>query len=61
MLAIPDKLYKEQNYQYVCLLLNGTDSRKGYGYGYGYGEAVERKVWYKNYIKKPNMICFKIG
>jgi hypothetical protein len=44
------------------VFLNGTDSRKGYGYGYGYGEAVERKVWYKNYIKKnQNMICFKIG
>jgi hypothetical protein len=43
----------------MCLLLNGTDSRKGYGYGYG--EAVERKVWYKNYIKNQNMICFKIG
>jgi hypothetical protein len=46
MLAIPDKLYKEQKLP-ICLLLNGTDSRKGYGYGYGYGKAVERKVWYK--------------
>jgi hypothetical protein len=27
----------------------------------GYGKAVERKVWYKNYIKNQNMICFKIG
>jgi hypothetical protein len=56
---VPDKLYKEQKLPNMCLLLNGTDSRKGYGYGYG--EAVERKVWYKNYIKNQNMICFKIG
>jgi hypothetical protein len=51
MLAIPDKLYKSKKLPNMCFL-NGTDSRKGYGYGYGYGETVERKVWYKNYIKK---------
>jgi tyrosine-protein kinase Etk/Wzc len=52
MLAIPDKLCTEQKLPNMCLLLNGTDSRKGYGYGYGYGKAIERKVWYKNLFKK---------
>jgi hypothetical protein len=55
MLAIPDKLYKEQKLPNMCLLLNGTDSRKGYGYGYGYGKAVERKVWYKKLYKKSKI------
>jgi hypothetical protein len=37
MLNIPNNLYKKnKNYQ-TCLLLNDTDSTKGYGYGYGYG------------------------
>jgi hypothetical protein len=29
----------------MCLLLNDTDSTKGYGYGYGYGQTVQ-KPWY---------------
>lgn len=52
MLAIPDKLYKEQKLPNMCLLLNDTDSKKGYGYGYGYGKATERKIWYKYLYKK---------
>lgn len=52
MLAIPNKLYKEQKLPNMCLLLNDTDSRKGYGYSYGYGKGMERKVWYKDLYRK---------
>ena len=51
MLNIPNTLYKEQKLPNMCLLLNDTDSTKGYGYGYGYGVAVEKKPWYKNIFK----------
>ncbi|RBN49489.1 GumC family protein [Flavobacterium psychrolimnae] len=47
MLNIPNTLYKEQKLPNMCLLLNDTDSTKGYGYGYGYGVKVEKKPWYK--------------
>ena len=57
MLAIPDKLYKEQKLPNMCLLLNDTDSKNGYGYGYGYGKGTERKVWYKRlYTKNKKMV-----
>lgn len=52
MLNIPNALYKEQKLPNMCLLLNDTDSTKGYGYGYGYGQGIERKVWYKEFYKK---------
>lgn len=52
MLAIPDKLYKEQKLPNMCLLLNDTDSKNGYGYGYGYGKGTERKFWYNSLYKK---------
>lgn len=52
LLAIPNKLHNEQKLPNMCLLLNDTDSRKGYGYGYGYGKEMERKVWYKRLHKK---------
>jgi tyrosine-protein kinase Etk/Wzc len=47
MLNIANTLYKEQKLPNMCLLLNDTDSTKGYGYGYGYGVKVEKKPWYK--------------
>lgn len=47
MLDIPNRLYKDQKLPNMCLLLNDTDSTKGYGYGYGYGVKVEQKPWYK--------------
>jgi hypothetical protein len=28
----------------MCLLLNDTDSTKGYGYGYGYGQTVSKTM-----------------
>ena len=51
MLSIPNTLYQEQKLPNMCMLLNDTDSTKGYGYGYGYGVAVEKKPWYKNIFK----------
>lgn len=51
MLNIANSLYKEKKLPNMCLLLNDTDSTKGYGYGYGYG-AVENKIpWYKIFNK----------
>lgn len=50
MLNIPNTLFKEQKLPNMCMLLNDTDSTKGYGYGYGYGAKVEKKVWYKRLL-----------
>jgi len=56
MLNIPNELYNEQKLPNMCLLLNDTDSGKGYGkgygYGYGYGQSIEKKVWYKGLLNK---------
>ena len=35
-LEVPESLYKENKLPRMCLLLNDTNSTKGYGYGYGY-------------------------
>ncbi|MFV8322660.1 GumC family protein [Flavobacterium sp. LB3P21] len=51
MLTIPNTLFKEQKLPNMCLLLNDTDSTKGYGYGYGYGVKVEKEPWYKKIFK----------
>ena len=51
MLTIPNTLFKEQKLPNMCLLLNDTDSTKGYGYGYGYGVKVEKQPWYKKILK----------
>ncbi|MFV8370402.1 GumC family protein [Flavobacterium sp. LB2R40] len=51
MLNIPNTLYKEHKLPNMCLLLNDTDSTKGYGYGYGYGVVVKREPWYKKIVK----------
>jgi capsular exopolysaccharide synthesis family protein len=51
MLDIPNGLYKEQKLPNMCLLLNDTDSTKGYGYGYGYGVKVANEPWYKKIFK----------
>jgi capsular exopolysaccharide synthesis family protein len=50
MLNIANNLYKEQKLPNMCLLLNDTDSTKGYGYGYGYGVHV-KEPWYKGILK----------
>ena len=51
MLTIPNTLYKEQKLPNMCLLLNDTDSTKGYGYGYGYGVKAKKEPWYKTVLK----------
>lgn len=51
MLNIANTLYKEQKLPNMCLLLNDTDSTKGYGYGYGYGVKVAKVPWYKRKLK----------
>jgi len=47
MLSIANSLYKEKKLPNMCMLLNDTDSTKGYGYGYGYGLKVADAPWYK--------------
>jgi tyrosine-protein kinase Etk/Wzc len=51
MLNIANSLYKEQKLPNMCLLLNDTDSTKGYGYGYGYGNGTITKPWFKKMFK----------
>ncbi|MHC0441188.1 GumC family protein [Flavobacterium sp. 3-210] len=52
MLNIANTFYKEKKLPNMCIVLNDTDSTKGYGYGYGYGVRVEKKPWYKRLISK---------
>jgi capsular exopolysaccharide synthesis family protein len=54
MLNIPNTLYKEQKLPNMCLLLNDTDSTKGYGYGYGYGVKVKKESWFKTLLNIRN-------
>lgn len=49
MLSIANTLYKENKLPNMCIVLNDTDSTKGYGYGYGYG-VVLAKPWYKRFF-----------
>lgn len=51
MLNIANTFYKEKKLPNLCMLLNDTDSTKGYGYGYGYGVKVEKELWYKKIFK----------
>ena len=39
LLHVPQTLYKENKLTNMSVVLNGTQSEKGYGYGYGYGYA----------------------
>lgn len=50
MLNIPNTLYKEKKLPNMCLLLNDTDSTRGYGYGYGY-KIKTNKSWYERFLK----------
>ncbi len=52
MLNIANTFYKEKKLPNMCIVLNDTDSTKGYGYGYGYGVRAEKKPWYKKIISK---------
>jgi tyrosine-protein kinase Etk/Wzc len=51
MLNIANTLYKENKLPNMCMLLNDTDSTKGYGYGYGYGHNEEKEPWFKKIFK----------
>ena len=43
MLSLPEKLYQEKKLPNMSILINDTDSTKGYGYGYGYGYGLDEK------------------
>lgn len=52
MLSIANTFYREKKLPNMCIVLNDTDSTKGYGYGYGYGVREEKKPWYKRFFSK---------
>jgi tyrosine-protein kinase Etk/Wzc len=52
MLHIPKILYKENKLPNMALLLNDTQTTKGYGYGYGYGVLIKTTPWYKIFFNK---------
>lgn len=52
MLSIANTFYREKKLPNMCILLNDTDSTKGYGYGYGYGVVEEKKPWFKKVFSK---------
>ncbi len=49
MLDFPKTMYENKRLPNMSILINNTDSEKGYGYGYGYGynESVSKKPWWK--------------
>lgn len=51
MLHIPEVLYKEKKLPNMAVVLNDSETIKGYGYGYGYGVVAEKKPWYKRILK----------
>ena len=53
LLEIPKKLYEENRLPNMAILLNDTNSEKGYGYGYGYGygESEQKKKWWQIFSK----------
>ena len=52
MLSIANTFYREKKLPNMCILLNDTDSTKGYGYGYGYGVVEQKKPWFKKVFSK---------
>ena len=48
MLSIPQLLYKEKNFKNMVILMNGSESKKGYGYGNGYGNGYGYGYGYGN-------------
>jgi tyrosine-protein kinase Etk/Wzc len=46
MLIVPKKLYEEKKLPNMAIVLNDTDSERGYGYGYGYIQS-KKKPFYK--------------
>ena len=52
MLSIANTFHRERKLPNMCILLNDTDSTKGYGYGYGYGNEETKKPWFKKRFSK---------
>lgn len=48
MLVVPKTLYTEKKLSNMAIVLNDTDSKRGYGYGYGYIET--KKPFYKRIL-----------
>ncbi|AOW11039.1 GumC family protein [Flavobacterium gilvum] len=55
MLSIANMFYKEKKLPNMCIVLNDTDSTKGYGYGYGYGVKKVKKPWHKKITNRRNI------
>ena len=49
MLIVPKTLYNENKLPNMAIVLNDTDSKKGYGYGYGYIQS-NKKPFYKRFF-----------
>jgi capsular exopolysaccharide synthesis family protein len=49
LLIVPKKLYEEKKLPNMAIVLNDTDSEKGYGYSYGYTES-KKKPFYKRLL-----------
>ena len=49
LLIIPKKLYEEKKLPNMAIVLNDTDSKRGYGYGYGYLES-KKKLYFKRFF-----------
>jgi capsular exopolysaccharide synthesis family protein len=49
MLIVPKTLYEEKKLPNMAIVLNCTNSKRGYGYGYGYVEK-EKRSFYKRIL-----------
>lgn len=56
MLELPQKLYTEKKLPNMTIVLNASDTKKGYGYGYGYdygygyGRETEKVPFWKKWL-----------
>ena len=53
LLEVPKKLYDKRRLPNMALIINGSESKKGYGYGYGYGYSREgeKKHWFRRFVR----------
>lgn len=53
LLEVPKLMYDEKRLPNMAVLINDTNTDKGYGYGYGYGygEQVVKKKWWQVFSK----------
>ncbi|MET0945521.1 MAG: polysaccharide biosynthesis tyrosine autokinase [Flavobacterium sp.] len=59
MLHIPERFHKEQKLPNMAILLNDTQTTKGYGYGYGYGVEEEKNHGIKKYLRGKISVYLK--